>query len=84
MLKKKSKDNKFYYVQCGDWDGCTIASSPREACANAIEQSIDVFGIDSKLTDVIICCDCSKSLEDNDSDVHAFFSESILEDMNEY
>ena len=56
----------------------------RKACAKAIEQSIEVFGSDSELTNVIICCDCCKSLENNESDVHAFLSETILEDMNEY
>lgn len=84
MIKSRLSDKKFYYVQCGDWECSTVASSPREACKFAASQAIDLFGKDTKFSNVIICSDCKDSLDTNESKVEAFIVESILEEIHEY
>jgi len=84
MIKERSNDKKFYYIQCADWECSTVASSPREACKFAISQAIDFFGENTKFSNVIICSDCEDSLDSNESKVEAFIVESILEEIHEY
>jgi hypothetical protein len=84
MIKSRLSDKKFYYIQCGDWECSTVASSPREACKFAASQAIDFFGEDTKFSNVIICSDCEGSLDSNEIKVEAFIVESILEEIHEY
>lgn len=84
MVRKKVKGKKFYYVQCGDWESVTVASTPREACKEAASQAIERFGNDIKTTKVIICCDCSMLMEDSNESVEAFLIEKIMEDIYEH
>lgn len=84
MIRKITNDNKFFYVQCGDWDASTIAKSHREACLNAVAQAIDYFNEEIKLTEVIIASECEKEINDQEDSTEAFLVESILEEINEY
>ena len=84
MVKKKSKIKKFFYVQCGDWEGFTVAKTPRGACVNLVSQAIDLFKDKVKFTNVMICSDCDKMINDEFDDVSAFSIESILDEVHEY
>lgn len=89
MVRKKNKRNKFYYVQCGDWDGFTTAINPKEACIKTISQSHELFKEKARFTKVIICLDCDKSLncnknEDQEDSIDAFLVEPLLEEIHEY
>lgn len=81
MVKKTNIENKFFYVQCGDWDGMTVANSHKDACLNILSQAIDRFGKEIELTDVIISCDCDNSINDKD-DIEGFLVKSILEELS--
>lgn len=84
MIKTKSKNNKFYYMQCGDWEAVTVANSHREACSSAVSQAIDMFKDSTKFTNVIVCSDCQKSLDADDNNIEAFHVETILEEIYEH
>lgn len=82
MVKKKSTNKKFYYVQCGDWDAFTISESPKQACSQAISQSLEVFQKKAKMTKVIICIDPDKQLNDEE-EPYAFLVQPLLEKIHE-
>tara|TARA_X000001036_G_scaffold440137_1_gene494846 strand:+ start:6078 stop:6356 length:279 start_codon:yes stop_codon:yes gene_type:complete len=92
MLKKKSVNKKFYYIQCGDWEGFTAAKNPNEACVSALSQSVDLFGDKNKLTKIMVCMDCDSMLNESDlnSDAEKNYSisahlvEPLLEKIHEY
>lgn len=84
MVKKKSKINKFFYVQCGDWDGFTVAKTPRDACINLVSQALETFNNKAKFTDIMICSDCEKMIDDKEDDISAFRIEDILEEVYEH
>lgn len=84
MIRKSTNDNKFFYIQCGDWDATTIARSHREACKNAISQAIDYFNEETQLTELVIASECEKEINNKEDSVEAFLVDSILEEMNEY
>tara|TARA_R110001592_G_scaffold160695_4_gene392989 strand:- start:35253 stop:35507 length:255 start_codon:yes stop_codon:yes gene_type:complete len=84
MVKNKSNNTNFYYIQCGDWEGVTVASSPRSACLSLVSQAIDMFKDEIELTDIIVCSDCKKSMDNADGEINAFQIESILEEIHEH
>lgn len=83
MVKKISSDKQFYYVQCGDWDSVTVASSHREACLNAMEKAIDHFTrkkID--ITEVMVSSMCDDMLNDRENSTEGFLSKKIIEELS--
>lgn len=84
MVKNKFSKGRFFYVQCGDWDGFTIASTFKEACINCVDQALSFFGEDAKMTKVMICADPSLLLEDDKNATSAFLINEILNEMHEY
>lgn len=82
MIKKKDSEKKFYYVQCGDWDSVTIASSPLDACLNATDQALSNFGDKISLTDVIIASDCDKQINDMEDATEGFLIENIIKKLS--
>ena len=83
MIKKKKTKTKFYYIQCGDWEGFVSGESPKDSCKNAIAQSIEKFGDNMKVTKVMVCMDCRKSVDFAENTVEAFLVESLMEEMHE-
>ncbi len=83
MVKSKKSKSKFYYIQCGDWDGAVLGKNPNDACINAISQSIERFSDNTKLTKLIMCMDCESSVELSENNIHAFLVESIMEKIYE-
>jgi len=84
MVRKKSNKKKFFYIQCGDWDGITAAKSPREACVQVVSQALELFKDKARFSKVMLCVDCSKSVENSQDDKDAFLVETILEEVNEH
>lgn len=83
MVKKISTDKKFYYVQCGDWDSVTVASSHKEACLNAMEKALDLFNKDEiEITKVMVSTSCNEMLNDNPDSTEGFLSEKIIEELS--
>lgn len=79
MITKRSNKNRFFYIECGDWTGVTIASTHKEACDKLFLQAKDVFGEKIKLTRVSVVMDCGKTLDKQNDDIEAFISESVME-----
>jgi len=82
MVRKNDSENKFFYVQCGDWDGTTVAKTHKDACKNILSQAIDKFGKEIKLTDVIISCDCDEELNRKNDSTEGFLIKNILEELS--
>jgi|TARA_Y100000289_G_scaffold39202_1_gene38679 hypothetical protein len=82
MVRKKDLSKRFFYVQCGDWDCMTIASSHFNACLNAMDQAIEQFGEDISLTDVIISSDCDNTINSKEDAVEGFLVERILKELS--
>ena len=80
MVKKLSTKNRFFYIQCGDWDASTVAPTPREACINVLDQTLDRDS-DAILTDVVIAMDCANSLDNNHAEVTAFPVSQLLTEI---
>lgn len=84
MIKSKFSEGRFFYVQCGDWDGFTIAGTPREACINCVDQALSFFGKNVKMTKVMVCTDPSLMLEDDGDATSAFLLDEILNEIYEH
>lgn len=82
MIRKIDSENKFFYVQCGDWDGTTVADSHANACKNILSQAIDKFGKEIKLTDVIISCDCDDEINNKEGSREGFLISRILKELS--
>ena len=83
MVKKISSDKQFYYVQCGDWDSVTVASSHQEACLNAMEKALDQFKQEEiELTEVMVASNCDDMLNDKKNSTEGFLSETILKTLS--
>lgn len=83
MVKKISLNKKFYYVQCGDWDSVTIASSHKEACLNAMEKALDHFAKEEiELTEVMVSSNCDGTLNDKEDSTEVFLSEKIIKELS--
>ncbi len=82
MIRKSDSKKKFYYIQCGDWDASTIASSHKEACLSVVSQAIDMFGKKTELSEVIVCCDCDNILNDDENAIQGFLSATIMEELS--
>ena len=84
MFKKSSNHNRFFYGQCGDWEGVSLAETPRQACCKMIGQSKEFFKKDKKDTDIIIIMDVKDEMESvNSENVSAFALDSIYENRHE-
>jgi len=83
MVKKANKGSRFYFVQCGDWEGVTVAPSPKEACRAVVSQAVELFKEDLKFTKVMVCVDCKKSIDGKDDEASAFLTEKIMGEMHE-
>ena len=78
MVKKTSDKNRFYYIQCGDWEGVSTADTPREASINMISQSSEIFNNNSENSDVVIVMDVKDEMESVEIDnVSAFSVDSL-------
>lgn len=82
MVRKKDLDKRFFYVQCGDWDSVTIASSHYDACLNAVNQALEQFDEEISLTDVIISSDCDNTINSKENAVEGFLVERILKELS--
>ncbi len=81
MVKKSVDENRFYYVQCGDWDGVSIAKTPRDASLDIISQSNNCFKENIKNSDVMIVMDVKGEMESVHTDnVSAFSLDSLVND----
>jgi hypothetical protein len=79
MITKRFDKNRFYYIECGNWAGVTVASSHKEACEKLFSQAHDVFKDDIKLTKVSVVADCEKLLNKDNDDIVAFLSDEVME-----
>jgi len=59
MVRKKSNKKKFFYIQCGDWDGVTAAKSSREACVQVTSQALELFKEKARFSKVMLCVDAT-------------------------
>lgn len=82
MIKKKDFNKKFFYVQCGDWEATTVASTHMEACLNVMSQAIDTFGKEISLTDVMISSDCDNTINEAEDSIEGFLVERILKELS--
>lgn len=83
MVKKISLDKQFYYVQCGDWDSVTVASSHKEACLNAMEKALEQFSKNEiELTEVMVSSNCDDILNDKNHSTEGFLSETIIKELS--
>ena len=83
MIKKISSDKQFYYVQCGDWDSVTVASSHKQACLNAMEKALSQFNQDEiELTEVMVSSNCDDMLNDKTNSTEGFLSEKIIKELS--
>tara|TARA_R110000796_G_scaffold67620_2_gene155161 strand:+ start:173 stop:424 length:252 start_codon:yes stop_codon:yes gene_type:complete len=78
MVKKSCDKNRFYYVQCGDWEGVSVAATPREASINMITQSSECFNKKSKNSEVLIVMDMKDEMESVDTNNLSAFSVDSL------
>ena len=78
MFKKSSNKNRFFYGQCGDWEGVALSSTPMEACKVMLKQSKNFFGQDKDDTQIIIVMDVKEEMESVETDnVSAFAVDSF-------
>ena len=81
MVKKSVDENRFYYVQCGDWDGVSMAKTPRDASLDIISQSSNCFKENIKNSEVMIVMDVKDEMESVHTDnVSAFSLDSLVND----
>jgi len=78
MFKNSSNQNRFFYGQCGNWEGVTLSSTPMEACKAMIKQSKDFFGKNKTDTQIMIIMDVKEEMEFAETEnVSAFAVDSI-------
>lgn len=79
MVKKTGDENRFYYIQCGDWDGVSMAKTPREASMDIISQSNNCFKENLKNSEVMIVMDVKDEMESvHTNNVSAFSLDSLI------
>tara|TARA_Y100000588_G_C13864770_1_gene757747 strand:+ start:180 stop:440 length:261 start_codon:yes stop_codon:yes gene_type:complete len=79
MVKKSDTQNRFFYGQCGDWEGVASASNPRKACSLMIDQAGEVFKDKMKTTDVMVVMDLQAQMNHQDDIAISAFSTKTLE-----
>lgn len=78
MFKKSSNKKRFFYGQCGDWEGIALSGTPMEACKAMIRQSKQFFGGRKSDTEIMIVMDVKQEMESVETDnVSAFAIDSL-------
>jgi len=78
MINKSCNKNRFYYVQCGDWEGVSLSESPREASLDMISRAPEDFKNNSKKGKVAIVMDMRDEMESvSTHNVSAFSLDSL-------
>ena len=83
MIQKRNSNNSIFFIQCGDWETVKKATSPRQACIEAVKEAKEEYKNNTTLSQVIIAMNLRNQMENQEETISAFTLRSLAY-SNEY